>query len=595
MVHNAVLPLEDLCLVILENLVCSFSLHSAKQIIMLVPDMAEKDDNLPGRVKEPGTERPEADYTSERQTLLQDTVDQFGEWVLSHIVHYLEDRVFNTVLNGLDRATRIYKSSWTRTTDNRIFTKVMYGIMKFTEVVVLPKKKVLLLDQIPQILRNKLYSHLHEMKNLTNLNLGSGSGGSVTEAFEDKFLAGVTVLKNLKLFTLKYDCTANILKALSNTCRKTLRLLDVERSQKVGDGSIKHILCFTGLVSLGIFNTSLSARNQAQLLKGLKRLERLPRGDFLCEALEYIEEEEPEVAENLILGIRDFWASEDYYFHSSDQLLLVAKICPRIETMLFMFNKEEAKLQDITAFSCLKEFDIWGGDFYSDELYVTLEQVGPQLTKLNLVHIEELDKRAIMMLSQSCSNLKILGFYNCGFREPNRLQEERNEEEDAFIALDRMTRRQEDQMIMQWLDVEKLNITSEIGPQQLICLVSMCLNLTHLSLGMHTSISDLALQNILSTNCLQYLQHFKCAQTSNLTMKSVDLLLLTCPNLTACLSMEYWEGISSMELDSFKDQLRRENMKLLTSDETGCEEDFEKKGGLCTTSNVPENPQIEYF
>ena len=228
MVHNAVLPLEDLCLVILENLVCSFSLHSAKQIIMLVPDMAEKDDNLPGRVKEvgwlilklnimpttsqPGTERPEADYTSERQTLLQDTVDQFGEWVLSHIVHYLEDRVFNTVLNGLDRATRIYKSSWTRTTDNRIFTKVMYGIMKFTEVVVLPKKKVLLLDQIPQILRNKLYSHLHEMKNLTNLNLGSGSGGSVTEAFEDKFLAGVTVLKNLKLFTLKYDCTANILK-----------------------------------------------------------------------------------------------------------------------------------------------------------------------------------------------------------------------------------------------------------------------------------------------------------------------------------------------------------------------------------------------
>ena len=48
----------------------------------------------------------------------------------------------------------------------------------------------------------------------------------------------------------------------------------------------------------------------------------------------------------------------------------------------------------------------------------------------------------------------------------------------------------------------------------------MCLNLTHLSLGMHTSISDLALQNILSTNCLQYLQHFKCAQTSNLTMKA---------------------------------------------------------------------------
>ena len=131
---------------------------------------------------------------------------------MSHIVCYLEDRVFNAVLNGLDRATRLHKASWTRTTDNRIFTKVLYGIMKFTEIVVLPNKKILLLDQIPQILRNKLYSHLPDMENLTILNLGSGSGGSVTEAFEDRFLAGVTVLKNLKLFTLRYDCTHNVLK-----------------------------------------------------------------------------------------------------------------------------------------------------------------------------------------------------------------------------------------------------------------------------------------------------------------------------------------------------------------------------------------------
>eukprot|EP00092_Neocalanus_flemingeri_P000342 GFUD01000364.1.p1 GENE.GFUD01000364.1~~GFUD01000364.1.p1 ORF type:complete len:610 (-),score=204.58 GFUD01000364.1:119-1900(-) len=593
MVHNAVPALEDLCLVCLESLVSSFSLHTAKQIIKLVPDMGEESGGL--KEHAPGTERPETDYTFDRQDLLQHTVDQFGGWVMSHIVWYLEDRVFNAVLVGLDRATRIHKASWTSTTDNRIFTKILYGIMKFTEVVVLPKKRILLLDQIPQILRNKLYSHLPEMENLTVLNLGSGSGGSVTEAFEDRFIAGVTVLKKLNLFTLRYDCTDNILKVLSATCGGTLRTLDLERSRKVTDDSIQHIVLFTNLVSLGIFNTALSTRGQAQLLKGLKMLKILPRGDFLCEALEYLEEEEAEVLENLQLGIQGFWASEEYYFHSSDQLLLVAKICPCIETMLFMFNKEEAKFQDITAFSCLQEFDIWGGDFYSDELYVSLEQVGPQLTKLNLVHIEELDKRAIVMLSQSCNNLKVLGFYNCGFREPNRVQEERNEEDEAFVALDRMTRRQEDQMMMQWLDVEKLNITSEIGPQLLVFLVSMCLNLTHLSLGMNTSISDLVLQAILSANSLQHLQHFKCAQTSHLTMKSVDLLLLHCHHLTACLSLEYWEGINDTERERFRDHVRRNNMKLLTTDETGNEEDFEKKGGLCTTSNIPENPPIDYF
>ena len=51
----------------------------------------------------------------------------------------------------------MHKNSWTRTTDNRVFTKVLYGIIKFVEMVVFPSKTVLPLDQIPQILRNKLY------------------------------------------------------------------------------------------------------------------------------------------------------------------------------------------------------------------------------------------------------------------------------------------------------------------------------------------------------------------------------------------------------------------------------------------------------
>ena len=71
----------------------------------------------------------------------------------------------------------------------------------------------------------------------------------------------------------------------------------MERSQKVDDESVDHILCFTNLVTLAIFKTCISSRGQAILLKGLKRLERLPRGDFLCDVLEYIEEEEPEVVE----------------------------------------------------------------------------------------------------------------------------------------------------------------------------------------------------------------------------------------------------------------------------------------------------------
>ena len=84
--------------------------------------------------------------------------------------------------------------------------------------------------------------------------------------------------------------------------------------------------------------------------------------------------------------------------------------------------------------------------------------MGPKLTKLNLVHIEELDARAILLLSQSCSNLNILGFYNCGFREPTV------RDDDAFLMLDRQNRMDEEAMMMStsWLDLEKLNITSEV-------------------------------------------------------------------------------------------------------------------------------------
>ena len=101
-------------------------------------------------------ERPETDFSFERQILLQKAVSRFGLWLMEHVVCYLQDTVCQVILAGLDKATRIHKQTWTRTTDNRVFTKVLYGILKFTEVVVVPSKRTLLLDQVPQILRNKL-------------------------------------------------------------------------------------------------------------------------------------------------------------------------------------------------------------------------------------------------------------------------------------------------------------------------------------------------------------------------------------------------------------------------------------------------------
>ena len=140
------------------------SLTTAKQIIKLIPDDTEQDDDLLENTKQPGVERPEAAYTFERQNLLQIIVDNYREWLQSHVSCYLQDDVFTAIILGLEKATRIYKNSWTRTTDNRVFTKVLYGIIKFTELAVFPSKKILLLDQVPQILRNKLYRNIHKYR-----------------------------------------------------------------------------------------------------------------------------------------------------------------------------------------------------------------------------------------------------------------------------------------------------------------------------------------------------------------------------------------------------------------------------------------------
>ena len=92
---------------------------------------------------------------------------------------------------------------------------------------------------------------------------------------------------------------------LSETCSSTLRILDVERSQQVKDTALPYILQFERLEELNVFGTSMGVESKAKLLVGLRDLVHLRRGDFLCDALEYLEENHSAV--NLRLKLQDFW------------------------------------------------------------------------------------------------------------------------------------------------------------------------------------------------------------------------------------------------------------------------------------------------
>jgi hypothetical protein len=113
------------------------------------------------------------------------------------------------------------------------------------------------------------------------------------------------------------------------------------------------------------------------------------------------------------LKVQEFWASEEYYFHTEEQMAQVSRYCPDIRQMLFMFQKTSCELSVLASFPHLEDLDLWGGAFYTDGLSDLLEQIGHRLKKLSLVHVEEMDTRAFAIITLTCPNLVKLGLHNC--------------------------------------------------------------------------------------------------------------------------------------------------------------------------------------
>ena len=69
--------------------------------------------------------------------------------------------------------------------------------------------------------------------------------------------------------------------------------------------------------------------------------------------------------------------------------------------------------------------------FLIDGLCDLLEQIGHQLKKLSLVHVEEIDWRAIAIITIACPNLIKLGIQNCEFMDEDDGQGEERSANDV--------------------------------------------------------------------------------------------------------------------------------------------------------------------
>ncbi|MGB1599187.1 MAG: hypothetical protein ACPIOQ_40940, partial [Promethearchaeia archaeon] len=81
---------------------------------------------------------------------------------------------------------------------------------------------------------------------------------------------------------------------------------------------------------INIFQCGFSDEGKGQILNGLPKLVKIPKGDFLCDALAWIEDEDP------IYMIDNFFPSQKYFFHEDWQMEMVSSCCPYISKMFFI-------------------------------------------------------------------------------------------------------------------------------------------------------------------------------------------------------------------------------------------------------------------
>ena len=288
------------------------------------------------------------------------------EWPVVHLVNKLA----NSAIAGIEEAI-VAKNSLMHLCDKpgmiSKFNIEMFLILKFLDVILVPNLSSLDLRDRLQPVRNHLYKKLRDLPSLQSVNLADASHGYISntmESYQKQFLTGIGEMRRLVSFSLHFDCYDELIYCLSENCHGTIRILDIESSKQVTDSCIEGIISFKKLSELNIFECGFSGEGQAKILTGITSLSSLKRGDFLCEALDWADWLKPDEVQKL--AIQEFFYSESYHFHTVEQMKLVAKYCPNIYRIRFMFGKEHfVSFQNLSVFKNLKELHLCGGEFYS--------------------------------------------------------------------------------------------------------------------------------------------------------------------------------------------------------------------------------------
>ncbi|XP_045472835.1 uncharacterized protein LOC123679326 isoform X1 [Harmonia axyridis] len=468
--------------------------------------------------------------------LLQIKLDCVKDLLVSHVPFYLIDKMAVEVLKAVKCLIDETKKCYYPRTNIEKFLIEMNVVVSLTEVVLNSRLREISFSEWPKIMRYVLYKNLYKMTGLEVLNLGSCIGGWRTSEHDEFILQGIRNMSNLRSLCLCFDCTDMIIQVLCDNCPH-LQCLDVTSSRSVTDRSIQCLLNSKQLKELQLHHTSITTEGLAHLLKGLPKIQEIGKCDEFGDVVKFLYHSLNATGPFALKRIQ----TRDL---STENLRLFVDMFPNIECIsLFYLTSQVADFTVFSSLDHLKELKLLSCAFYGDYLKQLLEVKGTNIENLHLEHVEEIDYDVLVHISRFCPFLKSLVIYNCDFLSNNILPLP-NPHTPPFQHLERLF----------WMVDGAL--------PHLEYILSNASRIKNIHLGSSTGINHSSMVRTLKKNPMTSLEELRILFSSDMNMKTVDLLLSSCKNLKVLSELESWQGISLAELRAFRNHIIKKNFDI---------------------------------
>ncbi len=119
----------------------------------------------------------------------------------------------------------------------------METITEFTDLALIPRLKHMDFIEVPNAVRSRIIENLDHFKHLETLILRAPAGGQwLFKSINKDIIRGLSNLRNLRKFSLKHDCTNEMIDVLAYKSGEHLAILDIESSKQVTNTCLGSLL-----------------------------------------------------------------------------------------------------------------------------------------------------------------------------------------------------------------------------------------------------------------------------------------------------------------------------------------------------------------